>query len=878
MAKSGKNKFPQGGDDAQATPLMGQYAQIKSKYPDAILLFRVGDFYETFGEDAITAARVLGIVQTKRNNGSSAIELAGFPHHSLNIYLPKLVKAGYRVAVCDQMEKPVPGRIVRRAVTEMITPGIITGDQMLDVKKNNFLACVHFGAKDLLGIALIDISTGEFLVAEGDMGYMDKLLQSFNPAEVILAKNTKKIFDSKFGNKFYTYNIDDWIVQYDFAREQLLAKFDVHSLKGFGIEEMLLCQVAAGAAIHYLKNTEHQIEHIQNIQRIPEQEYVWLDRFTIQNLELLDNNRDQGKSFIQVLDHTVTPMGSRLMYKWVILPLIDPVKINKRAAVVEYLVRHHDLFESLDTTLVQFGDLERLINKASMDRITPRETVQLKRALSALPRLKSILVQTDHSELTQLSVAMLPCDAIYQVIEDQLHEDAPAFANKGGIFKDGANGDLDTHRFVVQNAQTLLIQLQQKESERTGIPVKIGFNSVFGYYLEVTNKYKDQVPPEWIRKQTLANAERFLTDDLKKLEGQILGAEEKINDLEEKLFRELVIQIKEFVQPIQHNAALIARIDCLLSFAKIAVQNKYHRATIHEGFSIEIKQGRHPVIEKNLKPGEQYIPNDLYLDNETQQILMITGPNMSGKSAILRQTALICLMAQMGSFVPAEAASLGLIDKIFTRVGASDNISSGESTFMVEMNETALILNNTSARSLILLDEIGRGTSTYDGLSIAWAIAEHLHDHDPGAPKTLFATHYHELNELADKHSRIKNFHVATKEIGNKVIFLRLLRAGGVRHSFGIHVARMAGMPSSIVLRAQDILKHLEQKSIEAADQHNLGQKVKSIPANLQLNIFESADPRAQAVIRMLEETDLDRLSPIESLMKLHEIKGILRS
>lgn len=857
---------------------MSQYGQVKSKYPDAIILFRVGDFYETFGDDAITAARVLGIIQTKRNNGGSTIELAGFPHHSLNLYLPKLVKAGFRVAICEQMEKPVPGRVVRRAVTEMITPGVITGDQLLDQKKNNFLASIYLGSKNVHGIAFIDISTGEFLVSEGEQQYIEKLLQSLNPSEIILAKNSVKQFLTLFGSSYYTYGIEDWIFQLDYTREKILSHFEVLSLKGFGIEEMMLCQVAAGAALHYLKTTENQIQHIQNIQRIPQEEYVWLDRFTIQNLELIDNPMDRGKSFIQVIDQTISPMGSRLMYKWVILPLLQLEAINKRLDTVSYFVDHREIIHDFEQPIRQIGDLERLINKASMDRISPRETVQLKRALTALMPIRELLNTSQHPELIHLGQAIQLCSDLRIAIDERLNEDAPAVSNKGGIFKEGCDPALDKHRYIVQHAQELLIQLQQQENERTSIPVKIGFNSVFGYYLEVTNKYKDQVPPEWVRKQTLANGERFVTDELKKLEDQILGAEEKIIDLEEQLFRELVTVIKDFVQPIQGDAHLIARLDCLLSLAKSAIANNYCRPTMDESYVIDIKQGRHPVIEKNLQAGEMYIPNDLYLDNENQQILMITGPNMSGKSAILRQTALICLMAQMGSFVPAEAATIGLIDKIFTRVGASDNISSGESTFMVEMNETSLILNNTSSRSLILLDEIGRGTSTYDGISIAWAIAEHLHDVDEGRPKTLFATHYHELNELAEKHLRIKNFHVATKEAGHKVIFLRLLRAGGVKHSFGIHVARMAGMPAKIISRAQTILKHLEQKSIEAGEQNSsIQQNIKSIPTPFQLNIFESSDPRAQAVIRMLEETDIDRLSPIESLMKLNEIKGILK-
>lgn len=878
LARPPKHKDSTAKEEGTTTPLLSQYAQVKSKYPDAILLFRVGDFYETFGEDAILTARVLGIIQTKRNNGATVTELAGFPYHALNLYLPKLVKAGYRVAICEQMEKPVPGRVVRRAVTEMITPGVITGDQFLDQKKNNFLASIYFGSKSRHGLAFIDISTGEFLVAEGDISYIGKLLQSFNPAEIILARNSTRMFESNWGNSYYTYTIDDWIFQHEYAREKLLDQFEVHSLKGFGIEDMTQAQVAAGAALHYLKSTENQIGHIRNIQRIPETDYVWLDRFTIRNLELLENPVDKGKSFLQVMDQTFSPMGSRLMYKWVMLPLLDLGMINKRLDGVSYFHHQYDHLDRYESLIRQVGDLERLINKAAMDRISPRETVQLGRALEALPALKELLIFSGNEELKHNGEAIQLCAELRTSIEQKIKEDAPALTNKGGIFREGCDTALDEHRYVVQHAQELLLQLQQQEFEKTGIPLKIGFNSVFGYYLEVTNRYKDQVPPGWVRKQTLANGERFVTDDLKKLESQILGAEEKIIDLEETLFRDMVSQIKDYVDPIQQDAQLIARIDCLISFARIAFQNNYHRPLLDDSYIIDIRQGRHPVIEKNLPPGESYVPNDLYLDNENQQILMITGPNMSGKSAILRQTALICLMAQMGSFVPAEAANIGIIDKIFTRVGASDNISSGESTFMVEMNETALILNNTSARSLILLDEIGRGTSTYDGISIAWAIAEFLHDTDPARPKTLFATHYHELNELADKHSRIKNFHVSTKEVGNKVLFLRLLKEGGVRHSFGIHVARMAGMPQRIVSRAQSILKHLEQKSIEAADAGSeTGDKLKAMPAPFQLNIFESSDPRAQAVIRMLEETDIDRLSPIESLMKLNEIKGMLK-
>jgi DNA mismatch repair protein MutS len=869
----------------KVTPLMDQYNKVKKKYPDAILLFRVGDFYETFGADAVTASRVLGIVLTSRNNGGNDTELAGFPFHSLDLYLPRLVRAGHRVAICEQLEKPSPlKKIVRRGVTEVITPGIAVDDKLLDYQTNNFLAAVYFGRKEDFGVAFLDISTGEFLVSEGDWSYIDKLLQSFNPSEVLFSKDKKKAFEAKFGERFYVFTLDEWIFTQDYAREKLLSQFEVQSLKGFGVEDMELAQIAAGAILHYLETTENKnLKHLVSLSRIHPDRYVWLDRFTIRNLELLGSAHDTGVSLHKILDQTVSPMGARLLKKWIVLPLKDKTSIDARLDMVAYLLENDEFSLQIEQSLRQMGDLERLISKVPLGKVNPRELVQLKRALLAMGPLKSLLLGTGHPELAKISDGLNPCPGLVERIATQIVEDPPVNLSKGGVIADGFNADLDELRHVIGHAKELLQGILQKEIEASGIAsLKIGFNSVFGYYLEVTNKYKDQTPNTWIRKQTLANAERFITEDLKQLEAKILGAEERILELEERLFQQLVLDLVDYIQPVQHNASLLARLDCLLSFAKVAHKQRYCRPQINEGLAIEIKEGRHPVIEQQLPLGESYVPNDVYLDHEQQQILMITGPNMAGKSALLRQTALICLMAQIGSYVPASSANLGILDKVFTRVGASDNISSGESTFMVEMNETASIMNNISDRSLILLDEIGRGTSTYDGISIAWSIAEYLHNNPSARPKTLFATHYHELNELAEKLPRVVNYHVATREVGHKVIFLRKLTPGGSQHSFGIHVAKMAGMPRMIVERANHILEQLEQKSI------NQDNKVGDTPAvakpatkaiaaeAIQLSIFETVDPAAGQIKALLKSLDLNSLTPIDCMLKLRELQGFL--
>jgi DNA mismatch repair protein MutS len=869
----------------KVTPLMDQYNKVKKKYPDAILLFRVGDFYETFGADAVTASRVLGIVLTSRNNGGNDTELAGFPFHSLDLYLPRLVRAGHRVAICEQLEKPSPlKKIVRRGVTEVITPGIAVDDKLLDYQTNNFLAAVYFGRKEDFGVAFLDISTGEFLVSEGDWSYIDKLLQSFNPSEVLFSKDKKKAFEAKFGERFYVFTLDEWIFTQDYAREKLLSQFEVQSLKGFGVEDMELAQIAAGAILHYLETTENKnLKHLVSLSRIHPDRYVWLDRFTIRNLELLGSAHDTGVSLHKILDQTVSPMGARLLKKWIVLPLKDKTSIDARLDMVAYLLENDEFSLQIEQSLRQMGDLERLISKVPLGKVNPRELVQLKRALLAMGPLKSLLLGTGHPELAKISDGLNPCPGLVERIATQIVEGPPVNLSKGGVIADGFNADLDELRHVIGHAKELLQGILQKEIEASGIAsLKIGFNSVFGYYLEVTNKYKDQTPNTWIRKQTLANAERFITEDLKQLEAKILGAEERILELEERLFQQLVLDLVDYIQPVQHNASLLARLDCLLSFAKVAHKQRYCRPQINEGLAIEIKEGRHPVIEQQLPLGESYVPNDVYLDHEQQQILMITGPNMAGKSALLRQTALICLMAQIGSYVPASSANLGILDKVFTRVGASDNISSGESTFMVEMNETASIMNNISDRSLILLDEIGRGTSTYDGISIAWSIAEYLHNNPSARPKTLFATHYHELNELAEKLPRVVNYHVATREVGHKVIFLRKLTPGGSQHSFGIHVAKMAGMPRMIVERANHILEQLEQKSI------NQDNKVGDTPAvakpatkaiaaeAIQLSIFETVDPAAGQIKALLKSLDLNSLTPIDCMLKLRELQGFL--
>ncbi|HMO40481.1 MAG TPA: DNA mismatch repair protein MutS [Saprospiraceae bacterium] len=881
MARKAKTEATEKHETANLTPLMAQYFKVKTKYPDAILLFRVGDFYETFGEDAVTASRVLGIVLTARNNGGSDIELAGFPYHSMDLYLPRLVRAGYRVAICEQMEKPSPQKkIVRREVTEVVTPGIAIDDQLLDHKTNNYLAAVCW-QKDAMGVAFLDISTGEFLVSEGEQGYIDKLLQSFQPAEVLFAKNRRKDFERWFGEKFYTFPIDEWVFTEDYTREKLLTHFEVQTLKGFGVEEFMLAQMAAGAILHYLSVTENKnLRHVNSISRIQPDRYVWLDRFTIRNLELLHSPHETGVPLIKILDCTVSPMGARLLKKWVVLPLKSQKAIEERLDMVGYFRQQPEIALEMEKFIRQMGDLERLISKAPLGKLNPREVVQLKRALHAIEPVKKRLLDSGNPWLMKTSEGLNPCQILRETIERQVVEEAPVNLHKGGVIADGFHAELDELRNIVHHTKDLLLGIQQEEVERTGIAsLKIGFNTVFGYYLEVTNKYKNQVPPEWTRKQTLTNAERYITDELKRLETKILGAEERILTLEAELFEQLVLTISDYIQPIQHNAHLIARLDCLMAFARLAEKYQYCRPEINDSLIIDIRQGRHPVIEQQLELGEAYVPNDVYLDSEDQQILMITGPNMSGKSAVLRQTALICLMAQMGCFVPAASARLGLLDKVFTRVGASDNISSGESTFMVEMNETASIMNNVSDRSLILLDEIGRGTSTYDGISIAWSIAEFLHNNGLARPKTLFATHYHELNELAERFPRIRNYNIATKEVGQKVIFLRKLVAGGSQHSFGIHVAKMAGMPRSIVERAAEILTQLEQKVIENG--HATGTpkakraRTKNLNEPMQLSIFEAGDPRAEQLKAALLQLDVNSMTPIDCMMKLQELKQL---
>ena len=865
---------------------MRQYFKVKTKYPDAILLFRVGDFYETFGADAITASQVLGIILTRRNNGGSDIELAGFPHHSMDLYLPRLVRAGYRVAICEQLEKPSPQKkIVRRGVTEVVTPGVAVDDKLLDHRSNNYLASIFFGRKGQTGVSFLDISTGEFLVCEGSLAYAEKLIQSFNPSELIFSKERRKEVEKLFGDKYYTFMLDEWVYSFDYSREKLLEHFEVQNLKGFGVEEMELGQVAAGATLHYLATTENKnLQHINAISRIQPDRYVWLDRFTVRNLELIYSNHDSGVPLIKILDQTVSSMGARLLKKWVVLPLKSIPAIESRLDMVGYFLGNPGLSGEIEQYIQQMGDLERLISKVPLGKINPREVVQLKKALGLINPIKELLLASDNAYLAKIAEGLNPCSLLKEEIGRQVVEDPPVNLAKGGVIADGFNEELDELRNVVQNSEGLLEEIQKTEAQRTGInSLKIGFNNVFGYYLEVTNKYKNQVPPEWARKQTLTNAERYITDELKKLEARILGAQEKILELEEQLFEQLVLGLADYIQPIQHNAHLIARIDCLLSFAKVAQKNNYCRPQIDDSLVLDVRQGRHPVIEQQMALDEAYVPNDVYLDNEEQQILMITGPNMAGKSALLRQTALISLMAQMGSFVPAQSARLGLVDKVFTRVGASDNISSGESTFMVEMNETASIMNNISDRSIILLDEIGRGTSTYDGISIAWSIAEFLHSNGVARPKTLFATHYHELNELANKFSRIKNFNIATREVGQKVIFLRKLVPGGSEHSFGIHVAKMAGMPRSIVERAAHILTQLEQKFIdngEAASADGIRadkpQTQNISTESIQLSIFETVDPTAGKIKEALLDLDLNSMTPIDCMMKLNELRKFL--
>ncbi len=860
------------------TPLMKQYFDIKAKHPDAILLFRVGDFYEMYGEDAVIGAEIVGIVQTKKANGPGQyIEMAGFPHHALDTYLPKLVRAGRRVAICDQLEDPkMTKKLVKRGVTELVTPGVSTNDNILNHKENNFLASVHFG-KDTCGIAFLDISTGEFLTAEGTIDYIDKLLNNFSPKEVLIERINRKRFEESFGSRFFTFELEDWAFTADSANDRLLKHFETKNLKGFGVQHLRLGVIASGAILHYLDLTKHtQISHINSLSRIEEDRYVRLDKFTVRSLELVGTMNEGGISLLDIIDKTVSPMGSRMLRRWVLFPLKDVKPIQERQDVVDHFFRHPEMKELLENSLSQIGDLERIISKVAVGRVSPREVVQLKLALRAIEPIKEACMESNEASLSRIGEQLNPCLIIRERIEKEINPDPPALLNKGGVIAKGVNNDLDELRAIAYSGKDYLLQVQQRESERTGIPsLKIAFNNVFGYYIEVRNTHKDKVPPEWIRKQTLVNAERYITEELKEYEEKILGAEEKILSLEARLFNELVLCLMEYIAPIQTNANLIGRIDCLLSFAKVAASNKYIRPLVDETDAIDIKAGRHPVIEKQLPAGEPYIANDVFLDSKKQQIIIITGPNMAGKSALLRQTALITLMAQIGCFVPAESARLGLVDKIFTRVGASDNISVGESTFMVEMNEASDILNNLSSRSLVLFDELGRGTSTYDGISIAWAIVEYIHEHTNMRAKTLFATHYHELNEMERSFKRIKNYNVSVKEVGNKVVFLRKLVRGGSEHSFGIHVAKMAGMPKSIVKRANDILKQLESDN----RQDGIGKPVKDLAAGgegFQLNFFQLDDPVLSQVRDEIKNLDVNNLTPIEALNKLSEIRKII--
>ncbi|MCX6232283.1 MAG: DNA mismatch repair protein MutS [Bacteroidetes bacterium] len=861
---------------------MKQYNAIKIKYPDALLLFRVGDFYETFGEDAIKASEILGIVLTRRANGhASYIELAGFPYHSLDTYLPKLVKAGYRVAICEQLEDPkLTKKIVKRGITELVTPGVSYNDKVLENKVNNFLASIHLDPK-MNGISFLDVSTGEFYITQGSEEYIDKLLQSFRPSEIIIQKNKLRKFQELFGEKFYTNTFEDWVFTIDFSNDILLKHFQTTSLKGFGIENLESGIIAAGAALHYLAETQHdKTSHICKITRIEEDHFVWLDKFTIRNLELVNSTNENAVTLFDIMDHTISPMGARLMKRWVVLPLKDKKPIEERLDVVEFLLTNENLSDSLTQQIKLIGDLERLISKVAVGRISPRELVQLKRALFAIEIIKEICNNADNTALKIIAEQLNSCHIIRDRIEKEINPDAPVMLNKGNVIAPGVSAELDELRMLAFSGKDYLAKVQQREAENTGISsLKIGYNNVFGYYLEVTNTHKDKVPVEWNRKQTLVNCERYITEELKEYEQKILGAEEKIAALEADLFNDLLLDLSEYIQPIQLNANLAARLDCLLSFAVLAKKNNYVRPEINNSYVIDIKNGRHPVIEKQLPLGEQYIANDVYLDNENQQIIIITGPNMSGKSALLRQTGLIVLMTQMGSYIPADSAKIGLVDKVFTRVGASDNISSGESTFMVEMNETASILNNISNRSLILLDEIGRGTSTYDGISIAWSIAEFLHQHPLFKAKVLFATHYHELNEMAALMPRIKNFHISVKEIGNKVIFLRKMQAGGSEHSFGIHVARMAGMPSTVLERANEILQQLEKSHSSEELAHKTGNKTKKgkkAENDYQLSFIQLDDPLLQQIKEDILNTDINTLTPVEALMKLNEIKKLL--
>src|SRR5436189_1182691 len=869
------------------TPLMQQHKAIKQKYPDAILLFRVGDFYETFGPDAVIASQVLGITLTKRNNGAaSSSELAGFPHHALDTYLHKLVKAGYRVAICDQLEDPKLAKgIVKRGVTEMVTPGTTTNDKLLEHNSNNFLAGIHFGENDQYGLAFLDISTGEFFIAEGDREYADKLIQGFKPAEVVFQRHKQKNFKENFGAKVYSYTLDEWIFTEAYAEDTLLKHFQTHSLKGFGVDEMRKGLIAASAILHYLKETEQpNLQHIIALQRIDRDDFLWMDRFTIRNLELISRNSEAGHTLLDVLDNTVSPMGARLLKRWIVFPLKDIQKINERLDTVEQLIKEPDLRNKLSQHIKQCGDIERLVSKIPLKKINPREVLQLARGLKQVEIIKQLCLSSSNEYLKRLGDALNPCPYIAEKIFKEIIDNPPALAVKGGMINSGISHELDELRNISHSGKSYLVQLQQKEAEATGISsLKIGFNNVFGYYLEVTHVHKNKVPAEWMRKQTLTNAERYITPELKDYEEKITGAEEKILKLELKLFEALLNELMDYLQPVQANGNILATLDCISCFANNALQFHYRKPQLHNETELIIKEGRHPVIERNLPIGESYISNDIELNKTEQQVIILTGPNMSGKSALLRQTALITLMAHIGSFVPAAEAKISLTDKIFTRVGASDNLSGGESTFMVEMNETASIINNITSRSLILLDEIGRGTSTYDGISIAWSIVEHLHA-TAHQPKTLFATHYHELNELEEKLPRVKNYHVTNKEVGNKIIFLRKLARGGSTHSFGIHVAKMAGMPPSLIDRANEILKYLEaihevgSSESGVKNTESLDKKIKNLSLpQMQLSIFDAHSETFDEIRKLLGDIDINRLTPVEALLKLQEIKSKLK-
>ena len=868
-------------NDVVLTPMMKQYFDLKAKHPDAIMLFRCGDFYETYSEDAVTASEILGITLTKRANGQGkTVEMAGFPHHALDMYLPKLIRAGRRVAICDQLEDPkTTKKLVKRGITELVTPGVAISDNVLSYKENNFLAAVHFG-KTACGVAFLDISTGEFLTAEGPFDYIDKLLNNFAPKEVLFERGKKPMFEGNFGSKFFTFELDDWVFTEASAREKLLKHFETKNLKGFGVEHLKNGIIASGAILQYLDMTQHyQIGHITSLARIEEDKYVRLDKFTIRSLELIGSMNEGGTSLLDVIDHTISPMGARLLKRWIVFPLKDVKPINERLDVVEYFFREPDFKDFIEEKLHLIGDLERIVSKAAVGRISPREVVQLKVALQAIEPIKNACLNADNESLRKIGEQLNLCASIRDKIAKEINNDPPLLVNKGGVIADGVNQELDELRHIAYSGKDYLLQVQQRESELTGIPsLKIAYNNVFGYYIEVRNTHKDKVPADWIRKQTLVNAERYITQELKEYEEKILGAEDKILILETQLYNELVAELAEFIPAIQINATQIARLDCLLSFANAARANKYIRPVVADDDILDIKQGRHPVIEKQLPAGEKYIANDVYLDTETQQIIIITGPNMAGKSALLRQTALITLMAQIGCFVPAESAHIGLVDKIFTRVGASDNISVGESTFMVEMNEAADILNNLSPRSLVLFDELGRGTSTYDGISIAWAIVEHIHEHKRARARTLFATHYHELNDMEESFPRIKNYNVSVKEVDNKVIFLRKLERGGSEHSFGIHVAKMAGMPKTIVKRADEILHQLEKENRqEGISSHHKVEPKTVHQDGVQLSFFQLDDPVLCQIRDEILNLDVNNLTPLEALNKLNEIKKIVR-